>query len=174
MVLRVLLVYVLLELATFAGLIAAFGLGWALLIQLVAMIVGVLVLAPLGGRQLFGRLSALRAGAASPGAALGDGAIVTAATVLVAVPGLATGIVGLALLNPALRSAAKPALTAVMMRSLWWPIPLAAGLTGRWPDRPRAEVIDAEVIDADVVGGTKADGYRRPGGGMIALPSAPA
>lgn len=116
MVRRLLLIYAVVEFAVFVGLTAAIGLGWTLLVLAATSGLGLVLWAPLGGYQLSRQLLQLRSGVTTPGSALSDSALVAVATGLVLVPGLASTVLGLLLLVPPVRSAARPALTAIAMR----------------------------------------------------------
>jgi UPF0716 protein FxsA len=90
--------------------------------------------------------------------ALSDGALTALATGLVVVPGVATTVLGLLLLVPPIRAAARPALTTVAMRGFLRRVPLlGATSTGM----PRQDYIDGEVID--VVDGEAPTLSRAPG-----------
>ncbi|HTQ16580.1 FxsA family protein [Mycobacterium sp.] len=143
MVRRLLLIYALLELAAVAALVATIGWGWTLLALLASFFLGVVVWAPVAGRQISAQLTQLRSGLKEPSSALSDGAAVTLATVLVLVPGPVTTILGMLLLAPPVRALARPALAAMAVRGFEKRIPLITDLRMR-DDR---DYIDGEVID---------------------------
>lgn len=158
MVRRLLLIYAVVEFAVFVGLTAAIGLGWTLLVLAATSGLGLVLWAPLGGYQLSRQLLQLRSGVTTPGSALSDSALVAVATGLVLVPGLASTVLGLLLLVPPIRAAARPALTAIAMRGFLRSVPLtteeATGLADalyvrRTPDD--RDVIDGEVISVEDV-----------------------
>lgn len=158
MVRRLLLIYAVVEFAVFVGLAAAIGLGWTLLILAVTSGLGLVLWAPLGGYQLGRQLLQLRSGVAEPGNALSDGALVAFATGLVLVPGLASTVLGLLLLVPPIRAAARPALTAIAMRGFLRRVPLtteeAAGLADALHVRKKTantDFIEGEVISVEDV-----------------------
>lgn len=151
MVSRLLLIYALVELAALLGLAAVIGVGWTLLLLAATFVLGLLFGAPLGGRQLARQLAQLRSGLKDPGAAVGDGAIVTLATGLVLVPGLVTTVLGLLLLVPFVRNAARPGLAALAARSFRWQLTpffdVRAGVRTDARAQVRRDYIDGEVID---------------------------
>lgn len=143
MVRRLLFLYAVVELAVFIGLGLTIGFGWTLLVLLCTVILGFVLLAPLGGWQLGRQLLRVRSGAVEPGSALSDGAIATVATGLVLVPGLVTTAVGLFLLVPPLRSAVRPGLTAIAARGLLRSVPLSSAAA--------AGVVNGDFIDGEVI-----------------------
>lgn len=152
---RLLLIYAVVELTVVCALMATIGFGWTLFVLLVTFVLGFGVLAPLGGLQLGRRLGQLHSGLAEPRSALSDGALVTMASGLVLIPGLVTTVLGLLLLVPPIRGAARPGLTAIAVRGLLRRVPLTvaatAGMTSAFDfgDRTAADFIDGEVIDID-------------------------
>ncbi|OBK47399.1 FxsA family protein [Mycobacterium kubicae] len=144
MVGRLLLVYAVVELMALVGLAATIGVGWTLVVLLGAFVFGLVLWAPMGGWQLSRQVMQLRSGVKDPRSALGDGAMVAVATGLVLLPGVVTTALGLLLLMPPIRAAARPGLTAVLGRTFRRRVPLPADApTGR-AGRP---YIDGEVID---------------------------
>lgn len=147
MVSRVLLGYALVELAVVVVLAATIGVGWTVLLLLATFAVGLLV----AGVQIRRHVVGLAAGFRDPGRALTDSALVGLGTVLVAVPGLASSVAGMALLIPVTRAGARPVLTAV-----------ALGRFGR-PAAP-VDYIDGEVINVtDVTDVTEFEPAALPG-----------
>lgn len=176
MIRRLFLIYALVELAAIVALVSTIGWGWTLLALLVSFVLGVLVWAPIAGVQLGAQLVQLRSGLKEPRSALGDGAMVTLASILVLVPGLVSTTLGILLLAPPIRNVARPALTAIALRRFEKRVPLIAdpGMFGpaaysatysAAPEGPEyrgnGDYIDGEVIDVRDV---------EP----AALPSAPA
>lgn len=139
MVGRLFLSYVVVELMVTIGLASAIGVGWTVLVVLGTFVVGLGLGAPMGGLQLRRQFSRLRSGMAEPRNALSDGALTALATGLVVIPGLASTVLGLLLLVPPIRAAARPVLTAVAARGLLPDVPLISA-DGR-------DYIDGEVID---------------------------
>ena len=149
MVSRLFLVYVVAELAVMVALASTIGLGWTLLLLLVAF-AGSLVLA---GSQLKLQLNRLRTGLNGDHEKLAaDGMAVALGTLLVVMPGLLTSVAGSLLLLPPTRAAARPLLGAMAVRGLGRRIPLIT-VTGVGPYHRRAEpdYIDGEVIDVTEV-----------------------
>ena len=115
-------------------------------------------LGALGGSQLKRQLGAVAFRAAGPGA-LARRRAGRAGTVLVAVPGLVTTVLGLLLLVPPTRAAARPALAALAPSRLGRHAPLITAVAvgrrryavRRTPAAAR-DYIDGEVIDVTDVG----------------------
>jgi UPF0716 protein FxsA len=149
MVSRLFLLYVVAELALVVVLASTIGLGWTLLLLLVAFAGGL----ALAGSQIKVQLNRLRSGLNAGQSKLAtDGMAVALGTLLVVVPGLLTSVAGLLLLLPPTRVAARPLLSAMAVRGLGRPIPLIT-VTGVGPYRraPQPDYIDGEVIDvADI------------------------
>ncbi len=133
MVARMLLVYVLVELAVLAALTATIGAGRTVLLVLGAFAVGLVVAAVQLPRHFRGLLS----GWTRLDRAVGDSALVGLGTLLVLLPGLASTTVGVLLLWPPTRAAVRPVLTAVTV----------GRLTRRAPAPARPDYIDGEVLD---------------------------
>jgi len=152
-VLRIFLVYVVVETAAVAALIWAIGFGWTTLLLLGAFVAG-LVLSAGQIRRQFGRL---RSGAGP--AVLADGGLIAAGTVLVAVPGPVTTVLGLLLLAPPTRSAARPALASLATIGLgrYTPLVTAVAVGRRWYTVQRTPGRLDDYIDAEVVDVTDAD-----------------
>jgi UPF0716 protein FxsA len=149
MVSRLFLLYVVAELAVVVTLASTIGLGWTLLLLLVAFAGGL----ALAGSQLKVQLNRLRSGLnASQSRLAADGMAVALGTLLVVMPGLLSSVAGLLLLLPPTRVAARPLLTAITVRGLGRRIPLIT-VTGVGPYHrpPRPDYIDGEVIDVSDV-----------------------
>ncbi|MBJ7338275.1 FxsA family protein [Mycolicibacterium sp.] len=144
MAMRLFLIYVLVELAVVVALVSTIGFGWTLLLVLGTFVLGLV----LAGSQAKRQIQRLQAGLASPRGAVPDGALVALGTVLTVVPGLVTSAVGLLLLIPPTRAAARPLVTALAARGLGR-VPLIVTTTGGGSAyRPAGgEFIDGEVID---------------------------
>jgi UPF0716 protein FxsA len=154
MVSRLLLIYAVVELMALIGLAATIGVGWTLLVLLATLVLGLVLLAPLGGWQLGRQLMQLRSGLAEPHSAVSESALVALASGLVLVPGLVTTALGLLLLVPPIRAAARPGLTTLAVRGFLRRVPLtadaAAGMADAWTvreTRDERDYIDGEVID---------------------------
>jgi UPF0716 protein FxsA len=147
---RLFLVYVLIELAAVVALVSTIGFGWTFLLVIGTFALGL----ALAGSQVKRQVQRLQAGLASPQGAVSDGALVALGTVLTVVPGLVTSALGLLLLLPPSRAAARPVVTALAARSLGR-MPLIVTTVGAagarrpsYVDRPtRGDYIDGEVID---------------------------
>lgn len=154
MVRRLFLIYVVAELVVTVGLAATIGVGWTVLVLSGTFFLGLVLGAPLGGRQLGRQFRQLRSGVDEPRSALSDGALTALATGLVVVPGLASTVLGLLLLAPPIRAAARPGLAALAVRGFLRAVPLNSDEATRLADgfTPRRgpdgrEYIDGEVID---------------------------
>ncbi|MDT5155088.1 MAG: protein FxsA [Mycobacterium sp.] len=154
MAMRLFLVYVLVELAVVVGLVSTIGFGWTFLLVVGTFALGL----ALAGSQVKRQVQRLQSGLASPQGAVSDGALVALGTVLTVVPGLVTSALGLLLLLPPTRAAARPAVTALAARGLGR-VPLIVTTAGdlhrrAGAERPgdlhrraRGDYIDGEVID---------------------------
>ncbi len=152
-VLRIFGLYALVELAAVAGLVWAIGFGWTTLLLLGIFLAGLV----LASGQIKHQIRRLRK-PADPGV-LADSGLVTAGSVLVLVPGPVTSLVGLLLLAPPTRAAARPLLAAMAATALGRHTPLVAAATvGRqWyttrrTPGSRADFIDAEFVDVTEAG----------------------
>lgn len=143
---RLLLGYAVVELVVTVGLAAAIGVGWTAVALTATFVLGLVLWAPMGGVQLSRQFRQLRTGTQEPRRALTDGALTTLATALVVVPGLASTALGLLLLTPPIRAAARPALASIAGRLFDRRTPLITTVT-RSCDYIDGEVID--VIDAE-------------------------
>jgi UPF0716 protein FxsA len=139
---RLFLVYVLVELAVVVGLVSTIGFGWTFLLVVGTFALGL----ALAGSQVKRQVQRLQSGLASPQGAVSDGALVALGTVLTVVPGLVTSALGLLLLLPPTRAAARPAVTALAARGLGR-VPLIVTTAGPRAYPPRGDYIDGEVID---------------------------
>ncbi|AMO61376.1 protein affecting phage T7 exclusion by the F plasmid [Mycolicibacterium phlei] len=142
---RLFLLYVILEIAVMVALAATIGIGWTLLILVATFFLGLV----LAGSQLRRQLVRLRSGltAADVQGAAADSVLVALGTVLVAIPGLATSLLGALLLVPPTRAAARPLLTVLAARRM--PLITAAGwvTSGAARTAGRPDYIDGEVVD---------------------------
>lgn len=145
MVSRLLLIYAVVELAAVIALVSTVGWGWTLLVALGTFLLGWGVLAPMAGSHLVRQIGHLRSGLTDPHRAVSDGALVTLATVLVLVPGVVTTALGVLLLVPPIRAAARPGLAAIGARGLRRRMPLINYPSDGAYDR--GDYIDGEVVD---------------------------
>ncbi len=141
MAMRLFLLYVVIELAVIVALASTIGFGWTVLLLLSAFVVGI----ALAGSQVKRHIRRLRSGlsAATVQGAAADSVLVALGTVLVAIPGLASSVVGALFLLPPTRSVARPLVTALAARRL--PLITVAGAAGY--TAPRGDYIDGEVVD---------------------------
>ena len=131
MVLRWFLVYAVVELAALVALAWTIGLGWTVLLLLATLIVGI----ALAGSQVKRQIRRFRGGLSDPQGALTDSALIALGTMLVVVPGIVTTALGLLLLIPPTRAAARPVVAALAAKRA----PLVTVV--------RRDYIDGEVID---------------------------
>ena len=142
MAMRLFLVYVLVELAVVVALASTIGFGWTFLLLVGTFALGL----ALAGSQVKRQVQNLRTGLGSPQGAVPDGALIALGTVLTVVPGLVTSVLGLLLLAPPTRAAARPAVTALAARRLAR-MPLIVTTPGG-ARRPAGDVfVDGEVVD---------------------------
>src|ERR1700744_1111095 len=148
MVSRLFLVYVIAELAVVVALASTIGLGWTLLLLLVAFAAGL----ALAGSQLKLQLTRLRSGLSADQPRLAaDTTAVAMGTLLMVVPGLVTSAAGLLLLLPPTRAAAR---AAMAFRGIGRRFPLITVATvgaDRFDHRARPDYIDGEVINVTEV-----------------------
>jgi UPF0716 protein FxsA len=147
MVIRLFLVYLMVELAVMVALTSTIGFGWTAVALLATWLIGV----ALAGSQVKRHLRRLRSGlkpAALQGAAA-DSLLVALGTVLVVIPGLASSVVGAVFLLPPTRAAARPLITAMAVRRV--PLVAAAGPIGAtgwgYDASGRGDYIDGEVVE---------------------------
>ena len=147
MAMRLFLVYAIVELAVIVALASTIGFGWTVLLLLASFVVGV----ALAGSQVKRHIRRLQSGLTktTPQGAVTDSALVALGTVLVVIPGLASSVLGLLLLLPPTRAAARPLVTAMAVRGIGRRMPLitvaTAGASGYRAGR--GDYIDGEVID---------------------------
>jgi UPF0716 protein FxsA len=146
MAMRLFLIYTLVELAVIVALASTVGFGWTVLLLLGTFVVGL----ALAGSQVKRHIRRLQSGlnAATVQGAAADSVLVALGTVLVAIPGLASSVVGALLLLPPTRAAARPLVTAMAARRLPLVTAAAGGAPGWGYDAAgRGDYIDGEVID---------------------------
>ncbi len=144
-----LLLYVVLELATFVGLSVWLGVGWAVLITLFAGVAGYVFLLA-RGRRVMADLGRAARNEIRPTQPLPDTALLGLSSVLVILPGLVTTLLGVALMAGPVRRAARPLVTAFGARRFAGAVSVLGARTAFLG----GEVIDGDVIDGDAVGGT--------------------
>jgi UPF0716 protein FxsA len=136
MVMRLFLIYAVVEMAVIVALTATIGFGATVLALLGAFVLGL----ALAGSQLRRQVAQLRTGMRDPGAAVTDSALVALGTVLVFVPGLVTTVAGLLMLTPPTRAAVRPIAGALAARRLSRHVAFVG------PRDRRREYIDGEVL----------------------------
>ncbi len=158
MVMRLFLVYALIELAVVIALASTIGIGWTLLLVLGVSVLGM----ALAGSQLRRQLAKLRRGAGDPQGAVTDSALVAIGTLLVFVPGLVSTAVGTLMLLPPTRAAVRPLAGALAARTFARQMAFVnlngVNLSGiNVPGQGRGDYIDGEVLDVqDTNPGTQA------------------
>jgi UPF0716 protein FxsA len=145
MVLRLFLIYAVLEMAVIVALASTIGFGWTVLLLLATFVLGV----ALAGSQVKRHVQRLQSGlgaTTAPGQQrmVTDSALVALGTILVVIPGLASSVLGALLLLPPTRTAARPLVTALAARGIGRRVPLIT-VTDYRPGR--GDYIDGEVID---------------------------
>jgi UPF0716 protein FxsA len=158
-------IYAVVEIAALVALASTIGLGWTLLILLATFLVGLAV----AGSQIKRQLRRLRDGMTTAHGAVSDGALVALGALLVVIPGLVSSLLGLLLLLPPTRAAARPVLTFLAVRGIGRRAPLIT-LAGMGVSRfaGRGDYIDGEVIDVTVPGEQQTPRREQP-----ALPQPP-
>lgn len=167
---RLFLVYVLVELAVVVGLVSTIGFGWTVLALVATFGLGL----ALAGSQLTRQLGRLQSALntrrddpprrfarprndpprrfARPGndpTLATDSVLVALGTVLVAIPGLASSLVGALLLLPPSRAAARPLANTVINRQLNRAVPVMVYSSSTTTTTPagHGDYVDGEVID---------------------------
>ena len=141
MAMRLLLIYLVVELAVVVALVSTIGFGWTVLALLGTSLVGFV----LAGSQVKRHINRLRSGLTTPQGAVTDSAMVALGTVLVFMPGLITTAAGLLLLLPPTRAVARPVLTALAARRM--PLITVATAAASRSGAGRQDYIDGEVVD---------------------------
>jgi UPF0716 protein FxsA len=146
MAMRLFLIYTLVELAVIVALTSTIGFGWTVLLLLGTFVVGL----ALAGSQLKRHIRRLQSGltAQTIQGAAADSVLVALGTVLVAIPGLASSVVGALLLLPPTRTAARPLVAAMATRRMPLVTAAAASAPGwGYTAAGSGDYIDGEVID---------------------------
>jgi UPF0716 protein FxsA len=150
MVMRWFLVYVVVELAAVVALASTIGIGWTALLLLATFAIGLV----LAGSQVKRHIRRLRNGFDNPQGVLTDSALIGLGTLLVVIPGLVTSALGLLLLSPPTRAAARPVLSLLVARRV--PLigaaaaaarPYSTAGSRRYDTAGHGDYIDGEVID---------------------------
>ena len=144
---RLFVIYVVVELAVIVALTSTIGFGWTALLLLATFAIGV----ALAGSQVRRHISRLQSGltARTAKGAVTDSVLVALGSVLVAIPGLASSVLGALLLLPPTRAAARPLVTAMAARRVPLIDAAPAGAATGWgyDAAGRGDYIDGEVID---------------------------
>ena len=150
MVMRWFLIYVVVELAAVVALASTIGIGWTALLLIATFAIGLV----LAGSQVKRHIRRLRNGFDNPQGALTDSALIGLGTLLVVIPGLVTSALGLLLLSPPTRAAARPVLSVLLARRVPLIGAAAAGSrpydtagSRRYDTAGHGDYIDGEVID---------------------------
>jgi UPF0716 protein FxsA len=148
MVMRLFLLYVIVELAAVVALAYAVGIGWTLLAVLCTFVLGV----ALAGSQLRRQLAKLRGGVRDPQGAATDSVLVALGTLLVFIPGLVTTAAGVLMLMPPTRAVVRPLAGALVARGIARQVAFVnlngINLNGvNVPGQGRGEYIDGEVVE---------------------------
>ncbi|WP_238419443.1 FxsA family protein [Gordonia sp. 'Campus'] len=150
MALRYLAVYAVLEIAAFVAMVMTLGFGWAVLISIAAVVIGLLTL-QWQGRKVFGELGRAARNEVDARAPLADTALVAASTLLLIVPGVVTTAAGILLLFPPTRRVLRPVVLAAGERRVATAMDragmYATGLYGRG-----ATVVEGSVVESDTTG----------------------
>lgn len=141
----VLVLYIVAEIAAFAGLAHWLGVGWALLITLLAGVAGYAFLV-MHGSRVFRDLGKAARNEIRPTQPLPDTALLGLSTVLVILPGIVTTALGVLLMAPPVRAAARPVVTAFGARRL----ASVVSAVGSRTVFLNGDVIDGEVVDGPV------------------------
>jgi UPF0716 protein FxsA len=143
------------EILALIGLGKLIGLTAATLVLVAGSVAGLLLLRREGLRAWRGFRQRVAAGA-PPGTQITDGLVGLGGALLLAVPGLLTGVVGVVLLTPPVRRLARDRVRAAVERRLSG-AEASAVFGPRWVrvrqgrrPAPDAEVVEGEVVDGDV------------------------
>jgi UPF0716 protein FxsA len=144
MVMRLFLVYAVIELAVIVGLMSTIGFGWTVLLLAATFIGGI----ALAGSQVKRHIRRLQSGLTNRQGAVTDSALVAIGSVLVVIPGLVTTALGLLLLLPPTRVLARPLFTAMAARGIGRvPVFTVSAAAPSGYRAGRGDYIDGEVID---------------------------
>jgi UPF0716 protein FxsA len=143
MVMRLFLLYAIVELAVVIALAWTIGIGWTLLAVLGVSVLGMV----LAGSQLRRQLAKLQRGVRDPQGAVTDGVLVAIGTLLVFIPGLVTTAIGSLMLLPPTRAAVRPLAGALAARSISRRISFVNVGGATMPPAGHGDYIDGEVLD---------------------------
>ncbi|MEV6277031.1 FxsA family protein [Nocardia sp. NPDC051832] len=140
--------YAVIELAALVAVGQLFGIVPAILALIAVSALGMLLIGS-QGRRVFDQFRRARAGEITPGTAVADATLVAAGGLLMFIPGLVTGLIGLLFLLPPTRFLVRPLVRSVADRRVE---KLRAQMPYRGIVIDGEEVVDrGEVIDGVVV-----------------------
>ncbi|MFD4293251.1 FxsA family protein [Rhodococcus sp. NPDC058505] len=142
--------YLVVEVAAVVWIGSAIGVGWTILLFLAIWAVG-LWLVRSQFRRVLAQFRDAGQDTAAVGGAVADGALVTAGTVLLVVPGLVTGVLGLLMLMPPTRWALRPLAVLLGGRRLAMATAGGAAGAGMYARTRRTTVVDGVIVEDVVV-----------------------
>ncbi|MGW9266822.1 FxsA family protein [Gordonia terrae] len=149
MALRWFAAYAVLEIAAFVAMVMTLGFGWAVLISLAAVVLGVVVLR-WQGRKVFGELQRASRNEVDARAPLVDTALVAVSTLLLVIPGVVSTVAGTLLLFPPTRRVMRPVVVAVGARRVATAMDRAGVYaTGVYGAGRGATVVEGSVVESD-------------------------
>ncbi|ANY23547.1 FxsA family protein [Gordonia terrae] len=152
MALRWFAAYAVLEIAAFVAMVMTLGFGWAVLISLAAVVLGVVVLR-WQGRKVFGELQRASRNEVDARAPLADTALVAVSTLLLVIPGVVSTVAGTLLLFPPTRRVMRPVVVAVGARRVATAMDRAGVYaTGVYGAGRGATVVEGSVVESDTPG----------------------
>ena len=138
--------YLVVEVAAVVWIGSAIGVGWTILLFLATWAIG-LWLVRSQFRRVFDHLRRAGQGTASVGGAVADGALVATGTVLLIVPGLVTGVLGLLLLIPPTRRVLRPLAVLIGGRKLAVVAATGTAGAGVYSRTHSRTVVDGVVVE---------------------------
>lgn len=157
MVIRLFLLYLLVEVAAAAALVWAIGFGWTVLVLLAAWVIGLAI----AGAHIIRQVARLRAGGLRRESALSDSVFIALGTWLIIVPGLVSTVTGVLLVLPGTRAAVRPVLTTAALGPLGRRmrlVMLASTGVRHYAAYRRGQPTGGQVIDGEVIASTDAVG----------------
>lgn len=149
MALRWFAAHAVLEIAAFVAMVMTLGFGWAVLISLAAVVLGVVVLR-WQGRKVFGELQRASRNEVDARAPLADTALVAVSTLLLVIPGVVSTVAGTLLLFSPTRRVMRPVVVAVGARRVATAMDRAGVYaTGVYGAGRGATVVEGSVVESD-------------------------
>lgn len=149
MALRWFAAYAVLEIAAFVAMVMTLGFGWAVLISLAAVVLGLVILR-WQGRKVFGELQRASRNEVDPRAPLADTALVAVSTLLLVIPGVVSTVAGTLLLFPPTRRVLRPVVVAAGARQVATAMDRAGVYaTGVYGAGRGATVVEGTVVESD-------------------------